>query len=215
MEVSDVRTIVSGLSNQGGGGGGGGGGGNAGGSQGGVGNNVNQANISLITPGTVSLPFGPVLDVIPYVSADEVSIQMTILPTITEFLGYDDPGPFVPQILGLTSGSAGLSRTAALPLPRLRVRMVTTSVIVWDGQTVVLGGLIAEDNVKSRDKVPMLGDIPFLGRLFRSESSRSTKKNLMIFVTATIIDPAGKRVHSPENLAYDPSTIPSQTAPAK
>ncbi|MSU31827.1 MAG: hypothetical protein EXS25_04030 [Pedosphaera sp.] len=214
MEVSDVRTIVSGLSNQGGGGGGGGGG-NFGGSQGGVGNNVNQANISLITPGTVSLPFGPVLDVIPYVSADEVSIQMTILPTITEFLGYDDPGPFVPQILGLTSGSAGLSRTAALPLPRLRVRMVTTSAIVWDGQTVVLGGLIAEDNVKSRDKTPILGDIPFLGRLFRSESSRSTKKNLMIFVTATIIDPAGKRVNSPENLSYDPSTIPPQTTGAK
>jgi general secretion pathway protein D len=93
--------------------------------------------------------------------------------------------------------------------------MVTTSAIVWDGQTVVLGGLIAEDNVKSRDKVPVLGDIPVLGRLFRSENSKSVKKNLMIFVTATIIDPAGKRVHSSENLPYDPTTIPSQTASAK
>jgi len=169
---------------------------------------VNQAAINLIIPGTVSQPFGPVLDVVPYVSSDDETIQMTILPTITEFVGYDDPGPFVPQILGLTSGSSPISRTSVLPLPRLRVRMVTTSAIVWDGQTVALGGLIAEDNVKSRDKVPVLGDVPVLGRLFRSENSRTVKKNLMIFVTATIVDAAGKRVHDPENLPMDPSTNP-------
>ena len=215
MEVSDVRTIAVGLNNQGGGGGGQGGGGGGGGvGGGGVGNNVNQAAINLIIPGTVSQPFGPVLDVVPYVSSDDETIQMTILPTITEFIGYDDPGPFVPQILGLTSGSSPISRTAYLPLPRLRVRMVTTSAIVWDGQTVALGGLIAEDNVKSRDKVPVLGDIPVVGRLFRSENSRTVKKNLMIFVTATIVDAAGKRVHDPENMPFDPNSA-SQKASAK
>jgi general secretion pathway protein D len=214
VEVSDVRTIATGLNNQGGGGGGGGQGGGGGGGGlggGGVGNNVNQAAINLIIPGTVSQPFGPVLDVVPYVSSDDETIQMTILPTITEFVGYDDPGPFVPQILGLTSGSSPISRTSVLPLPRLRVRMVTTSAIVWDGQTVALGGLIAEDNVKSRDKVPVLGDVPVLGRLFRSENSRTVKKNLMIFVTATIVDAAGKRVHDPENLPMDPTTNPPRT----
>ena len=216
MEVSDVRTIAVGLNNQGGGGGGQGGGGGGGGGLGGggVGNNVNQAAINLIIPGTVSQPFGPVLDVLPYVSSDDETIQMTILPTITEFVGYDDPGPFVPQILGLTSGSSPISRTSVLPLPRLRVRMVTTSAIVWDGQTVALGGLIAEDNVKSRDKVPVLGDLPVLGRLFRSENSRTVKKNLMIFVTATIVDAAGKRVHDPENMPFDPNSV-SQKASAK
>jgi len=151
------------------------------------------------------------LDVVPYVSSDDETIQMTILPTITEFVGYDDPGPFVPQILGLTSGSSPISRTSVLPLPRLRVRMVTTSAIVWDGQTVALGGLIAEDNVKSRDKVPVLGDVPVLGRLFRSENSRTVKKNLMIFVTATIVDAGGKRVHDPENPPFDPNTTPPKT----
>jgi len=208
VEVSDVRTIATSLQNQGGGGGQGGGG--VGG--GGVGNNVNQAAINVIAPQTVTQAFGPVLDVVPYVSSDDETIQMTILPTITEFVGYDDPGPFVPQIIGLTSGSTGISRTASLPLPRLRVRMLTTSAIVWDGQTVALGGLIAEDNVKSRDKVPVLGDIPVLGRLFRSENSRSVKKNLMIFVTATILDAGGKRVHDPENPGYDPTTTPPKSA---
>ena len=80
--------------------------------------------------------------------------------------------------------------------------------MVWDGQTVVLGGLIAENVTKTREKVPVLGDIPMLGRLFRSETADSTKKNLVIFVTPTIIDPAGNRVHDPNNLPYDPNRIP-------
>jgi general secretion pathway protein D len=88
---------------------------------------------------------------------------------------------------------------------------LVTSCIVWDGQTVVLGGLLAEDVQKFKDKVPVLGDIPFLGRLFRSESTRTTKKNLLIFVTPTIIDPSGNRVHSSENLPYDPNQLPPQT----
>jgi general secretion pathway protein D len=89
---------------------------------------------------------------------------------------------------------------------------VTTSAIVWDGQTVVLGGLIAEDVKKTRDKVPVLGDIPIVGRLFRSEAALNAKKNLVIFVTPTIIDPAGKRVHPDDALPFDPNTVPTQSA---
>jgi general secretion pathway protein D len=98
------------------------------------------------------------------------------------------------------------------PLPRVRVRQVVTSVSVWDGQTVVLGGLIADNLSTRRDKVPVLGDIPLLGRLFRSESSVKTKKNLLILVTPTIIDPAGKRVHDPEHLPFDPTTTPQDVS---
>ena len=59
-----------------------------------------------------------------------------------------------------------------------------------------LGGLIAEDVAKTKDKVPVLGDIPLLGRLFRSESFTTSKKTLVIFVTPMIVDPAGNRVRS-------------------
>jgi general secretion pathway protein D len=89
-----------------------------------------------------------------------------------------------------------------LPLPHFRVRQVVTSVNVWDGQTIVLGGLISETITKVSDKVPVLGDIPLLGRLFQSQSSDSTKDNLMIFVTPTIIDPAGNRVHTDDDLPF-------------
>jgi type II secretory pathway component GspD/PulD (secretin) len=159
--------------------------------------------IPAVQPIPAAIPFGQTLDVIPYVSADGYTIQLNIVPTFTEFLGYD-------------TDLARQFRTVVpdlpvqdTPLPRFRVRQVATSAIVWDGQTVVLGGLIAENVRKTREKVPVLGDIPFIGRLFRTEAADSTKKNLVIFVTPTIIDPAGNRVHAPDNLPYDPNRIPT------
>jgi general secretion pathway protein D len=149
--------------------------------------------------------------VIPYVSSDGYTVQMTLIPTLTEFLGYDDPGQFSILAQGGAGGTVGSSLRAPVALPRLRVRQVTTSTIVWDGQTVLLGGLISERVSKTKDKVPMLGDLPLVGRLFRSEASASKKKNLVIFVTPTILDPAGNRVHTDDNLPYNPNTIPPQT----
>ncbi len=196
VSVVDYRSIVSGL-NQGGNVGGGGG--LAGGGGG--------AAVGTQTYTTITIPAGTTLDVIPSVSADGYTIQMTLIPTITEFVGYDT-SPFISQVQVVgTVGASPLQ--AAQPLPRLRVRQVTTSAIVWDGQTVVLGGLISENIKKTKDKVPVLGDIPLLGRLFRSESSSNEKKHLVIFVTPTIIDPAGNRVHTPDNLPYDPNSTPT------
>jgi type II secretory pathway component GspD/PulD (secretin) len=160
--------------------------------------------IPAVTPIVAPIPFGQTLDVIPYVSADGYTIQMHVLPSFTEFLGYDTEA--ARQFRTVVTGVP----VQDTPLPRFRVRQVATSAIVWDGQTVVLGGLIAESVRKTREKVPVLGDIPFVGRLFRSEAADSTKKNLVIFVTPTIIDPAGNRVHSPDNLPYDPNRIPEQ-----
>jgi type II secretory pathway component GspD/PulD (secretin) len=168
----------------------------------------NPQAIPVVQPVPAPIPFGQVLDVIPYVSADGFTIQLHIVPTFTEFLGYDTDlaRQFRTVVPGLPVQDT--------PLPRFRVRQVATSAIVWDGQTVVLGGLIGENVTKTREKVPVLGDIPLIGRLFRSETSDSTKKNLIIFVTPTIIDPAGNRVHSPDNLPYDPNRVPEQKSVA-
>ncbi len=204
IQVVDLRTIVTAPNlNQTGTGGGGTLAGTT--SAGAVGTTLNYT--------TEIQPFGPTLDVIPYVSADGFTIQMTIIPTITEFLGYDDPGGFVPQAQSVSGGAGGaaIPITGQLPLPHLRVRQVTTSTIVWDGQTVVLGGLITEDVTKIKDKVPVLGDLPLLGRFFRSEASSTKKKNLVIFVTPTIIDPAGNRLHSEDEMPFAQAGIPQQT----
>ncbi len=204
IQVVDIRTIVTG-NNVGGttGGGGAGVGGVATGGGGAVGG---------IQPTTAAIPFGPVLDVIPYVSADGYSIQMTLIPSITEFLGYDTETArlFTTQLVLGSGNTVATPIEAQLPLPMFRSRQVVTSCNVWDGQTVVLGGLLAETVEKVKDKVPVIGDLPLIGRLFRSEGQRTRKKNLIIFVTPTIIDPAGNPVHTPDYLPYDPNAVPPQ-----
>jgi len=180
-----------------------------------LGNGLTTTAAASTTPPLVSYsttPFtsGPTLDILPTISADGYSIQMVMVPTLTEFVGYDPPGQFIPQVTSL----AGVPLVAQLPLPHYRVREVITSVNLWDGQTILLGGLISENISKMNDKVPVLGDLPLLGRFFRSEYSYSQKANLMIFITATIVDPAGNRVHSPEEMPFAQNSIPPQpTAP--
>jgi len=205
IQVVDLQTIVIGTSlNQTGAGGTG--------TLGAVGGTAGGVIGSTLNYPTITLPFGPTLDVIPYVAADGYTIDLTLIPSLTEFLQYDDPGAFVPQAQSASSGVGGVATplVGTLPLPHFRVRQVTTTVVVWDGQTVALGGLIAENVTKVKDKVPVLGDLPFLGRLFRSESSQTRKKNLMIFVTPTIIDPAGNRQHSDDEMPFAQTGIPVQ-----
>jgi len=203
IQIVDIVTIVSGTSlNQNASGGGGGTGTtvNTGGGGGVVGTTIDYP--------TTPIPVGTTLDVIPYISADGYTIQLTLIPTITEFVGYDDPGLFIPKGQSVGGNSVGTALEAQLPLPRTRVRQVTTSAVVWDGQTVVLGGLISENVTRFKDKVPLLGDLPWLGKLFRSESSQTKKKNLVIFVTPTIIDPAGNRLHRDGDMPFDVNSLP-------
>ena len=78
-------------------------------------------------------------------------------------------------------------------LPYFRVREIKTSVDVADGSTVGLGGLIYDRLETYKDKVPVMGSLPLIGRLFRSEGERSVKRNLMIFVSANQIANDGQR----------------------
>jgi Flp pilus assembly secretin CpaC/tetratricopeptide (TPR) repeat protein len=170
-----------------------------------AGNALNQISYS-----TTPFTSGPALDILPTISADGYSIQMVLIPSLTEFVGYDSPGQFVPESQVANASTIGVPITAVLPLPHYRVRQVITAVNVWDGQTIMLGGLISESIAKLKDKVPVLGDLPLLGRFFQSVYSYSDKENLMVFVTATIIDPAGNRVHTDEEMPFARNSIPPQ-----
>ncbi|UJF20089.1 type II secretion system secretin GspD [Vibrio sp. SS-MA-C1-2] len=70
---------------------------------------------------------------------------------------------------------------------RFALRQLTTNVLVQDGQMIALGGLIDEQTNESVQKIPLLGDIPWIGNLFKSTSSSVSKRNLMIFIKPTII----------------------------
>jgi general secretion pathway protein D len=66
-------------------------------------------------------------------------------------------------------------------------RKILTKVMASNGRVIVLGGLIKDDVQETEEKVPLLGDIPFLGRLFRNDSVSVNKTNLMVFIRSTVI----------------------------
>jgi len=171
-------------------------------------NTVIQPGVSAITVTEQQIPTGPTLDVVPDVLSDGYTINLTLIPELVEFNGYES----APSVGSFSTGGLNV---VLLPtaLPEFTVREVTTTVNVWDGQTVVLGGLIDSEITEAKDTVPVLGDVPILGKLFQSTEKSELKRNLMIFVTATIIDPAGNRVHSDDELPFAQNNIPSQPAP--
>ena len=173
-------------------------------------NNTFTPGTSAISPITQSVETGPVLDVVPYVLADGYTINLALIPSDTEFGGYSSEN--LPP--GLTSGAVGNLNVVELPtvLPIFTIRQLVTTVNVWDGQTVVLGGLITSQVNDTKNKVPVVGDLPLVGRLFQSQSKSTVRNNLMIFVTATIVDPAGSRVHSDDELPFAQSNVPTQTS---
>ena len=166
--------------------------------------NTFTPGVSAITVTVQQIETGPILDVVPYVLSDGYTINLTLIPSLTDFNGYDTP----PNIPNVTSGL----NVVQLPvvLPDFTVRQVVTTVNVWDNQTVVIGGLISSQIQSIKDKVPVLGDVPLIGRLFQSQSKNTLRKNLMIFVTATIVDPAGNRVHTDDELPFAQTAIPAQ-----
>lgn len=134
---------------------------------------------------------GVELKVTPTVEEDDYSISLDLNPKVTEFDGFVEYGG---QSVALTSSGLS-STTVTVPSgfyqPIFSTREVTTKVTVWDGATLVLGGLTREEVKKTSDKVPILGDIPFIGRAFRSKGESTSKRNLLIFVTANLVSPGG------------------------
>jgi len=149
---------------------------------------------------------GVTLEVEPTVGSDNYTIDLNLVPQVVEFEGFINYGSPIstinPGALGL-GGAVGAVTNAPASIvltpnvinqPIFSTRKVTTEVTVWDGQTVVLGGLMSDDVQKVQDKVPILGDIPLLGRAFRSNVDQHLKTNLVIFVTAHLINPAGDNI---------------------
>ena len=93
------------------------------------------------------------------------------------------------------SGSENITYyDAPMEQPFFHVRSIDSNVSVYPGATIVMGGLITEARKAMDDKVPFLGDIPFIGRFFRSHSEWTSKRNLLIFVTTRLVDVHGREV---------------------
>jgi general secretion pathway protein D len=138
---------------------------------------------------------GPEMDVIPTVTADGFTIHLILNASWREFLGYDKSAQDLSQSNGVSGLQGGAVTHPAVPLAHFRTFSATTAVNVWDGQTVVLGGTI-QDSAASQN-----------------QSTNSQGKNMLVFVTATIIDPAGNRVHREEEMPFAKGSVPNQAWP--
>jgi type II secretory pathway component GspD/PulD (secretin) len=125
------------------------------------------------SPGGSSITYsnvGTVLQVTPRVSANN-TIRLRVTPDVETFFGY------------LTLSAQGGSTQA----PQFDIRTMDTQVLIPNANTLVMGGLVDDNPIDAGTKVPVLGDVPYLGALFRSSSKVGDKKNLLIFITPTIL----------------------------
>ncbi|OGV39868.1 MAG: hypothetical protein A2020_15730 [Lentisphaerae bacterium GWF2_45_14] len=133
---------------------------------------------------------GIVLKVTPQVDADRYTITLEMNPVVKSYVGDTDYSYQVTV--------SGDNYTNTLTMPIIESRTVQTSVTIYDGETIVLGGII-KDRVNSYDdKIPVLGDIPIVGRAFQSKSQYSEKANLLIFLTCRLINPNGSPIRERE-----------------
>lgn len=149
------------------------------------GSKTNEAGIQYLTD---QVPVGPVVDLFP--SALDGAWQVKVVASVTEFLGYDEPEK-ADRVQARTAEGKPLKGTP--PLPRLRVRETQSTASAKAGEVIALRGPLAENVVRFKDKVPVLGDVPLLGRLFRSESQQTRRTRLYVFVRPVTVDAQGNR----------------------
>ena len=169
-----------------------------------------------VTPATPTSftmkPTGVRLEAEPTVGSDNYTIDLRLVPEVTEFEGFINYGSPI-------RNRGVLVTENVINYPVFSERKVETSVSIYDGQTVVLGGLMREDIQKVNDKTPLIGDIPFAGALFRSQADQHIKRNLVIFVTVNLMDPAGQPLAqiqqdlAVEEMPFDSTTMSSVEPP--
>jgi type II secretory pathway component GspD/PulD (secretin) len=137
---------------------------------------------------------GVELDVNPKIDGDQIALSLN--PKVSELLGWQNY-QIAPANSAYSYYQLGINQQfnhdpIVARLPVFNRREIKTEVTIADGATMGMGGLINEKVEKYEDKVPVLGSIPLVGRLFRSEGERAVKRNLMIFVTAKKVEPSGR-----------------------
>jgi general secretion pathway protein D len=157
-----------------------------------------QNNSFPVTPATPTAfetrNTGVTLEIEPTIGENDFVIDLRFVPEIVEFEGFINYGS---PIQTTSTDALGNPVTNVLTenrieMPVFSTRRVNTALTIYDGYTVAVGGLMREDVQKVEDKVPILGDLPIIGRLFQSNAENRIKSNLIVFVTAQIIDATGR-----------------------
>ena len=161
-------------------------------------------DVITIKPGSLISPFpefgeateeGIIFTVTPEVDLETGVITLQMNPTFTKKIGEDNYPDIGTYFSGNTGGNLGINYDRKFPI--MRKREVSTTVSIFDGGTIILGGAIEDDYEELEDKTPFLSDLPIIGSMFTHKYKRSLKKNLLIFVTARLINPDGSLFNEP------------------
>jgi type II secretory pathway component GspD/PulD (secretin) len=139
-----------------------------------------KTGLVLATWRTRSVPIS--LEVTPHVTSDG-QVNMKVAPSVEAIIGW--------------SGSADDQR------PIVARRSAVADIVVGDGEVAVIGGLVRDEETRSIGKIPLLGDIPILGNLFRKTSINHTKNDLMIFIIPHVVPPEVESSQRPEKYFVD------------
>lgn len=155
---------------------------------------VSGQNVT-VTPPTPdwgeAIDIGIMLDVLPVISPDNYTVELHIISRVTSFVGEDIYKVPI-EITYIRPGETkNENNEAEIKMPRIAVRSVDVNVKVYDGETIVLGGMIINRNVNRNDKWPIIGEIPILGRIFSSQLALEEKRNMLLFVTTRLVNNDG------------------------
>ena len=152
------------------------------------------APITPTTPTTFKTEdVGNVLEVEATIAEDGSSVDLRLAPSFTEFLGFINFGSTINSVIN--NEFVELTRNIIIQPVFDRIR-AQTNVTVYDGATLMLGGLQQSRVNEIEDKTPLFGDIPLIGRLFRSKVSESSRTAIIMFVKVKVVDPAGRPLHA-------------------
>jgi general secretion pathway protein D len=135
---------------------------------------------------------GITLEVLPVADANKRFVDVTLNPSFVEFDGfvnYGSPIRAATDVIG--AGSVEITKNAIL-MPVFSAQKLATQLTVADGATIVIGGLMTESVKNVEDKVPVLGGLPVVGRMFSSKSRESVSTALIFLVNIELIDPTGR-----------------------
>ena len=136
---------------------------------------------------------GITLEVLPVADANKRFVDVTLNPSFVEFDGFVNFGsPILQPVQGqLGVQTSQLSKNAIL-LPIFSVQRLATQLTVADGATIAIGGLMTESVKNVDDKVPVLGELPVVGRMFSSRARESVSTAVIFLVNIELIDPTGR-----------------------
>jgi MSHA biogenesis protein MshL len=148
-----------------------------------------------------TVPEGVLINVMPSIDLVKRDISMSVRPTITRIESFvEDPGVLLSAAQAEAAGANVTGITSRVPV--VSVQEMDSVISVASGDVAILGGLLEDRTVSTENSVPVLGELPLLGSLFKNHNDSISKTELIIFLKATIVEDARDTIHNTDKDFY-------------